>query len=114
MSEHESRRRPEIGPAPGTGRTERRNWAAPRPAAVLRSGIYLLLWALWPLVILNPTSSPLVPFGPLIAAMVVSLLAGGPRELLDLLRQLTPSASQSDPEGDRCHVASLEVLRRAH
>ena len=44
---------------------------------------------LWPLVILNPTSSPLVPFGPLIAAVVVSLLAGGTRELLTLLRQLT-------------------------
>jgi len=50
---------------------------------------YLLSWALWPLVILNPTSSPLVPFGPLIAAIVVSLLAGGPRELWALLRQLT-------------------------
>ena len=50
---------------------------------------YALSWALWPLVILNPTSSPLVPFGPLIAAVVVSLLAGGTRELLTLLRQLT-------------------------
>jgi hypothetical protein len=64
MSEHESRRRPEIGPAPGTGRTERRNWAARRDLLLYFAlGIYLLSWALWPLVILNPTSSPLVPFG---------------------------------------------------
>jgi hypothetical protein len=40
------------------------------------------------LVILNPTSSPLVPFGPLIAAVIVALLAGGRRELWALLRQL--------------------------
>jgi membrane protease YdiL (CAAX protease family) len=50
---------------------------------------YLLSWALWPLVILNPTSSPLVPFGPLIAAVIVALLAGGRRELWALLGQLT-------------------------
>jgi membrane protease YdiL (CAAX protease family) len=37
---------------------------------------------------LNPTSSPLVPFGPLIAAVIVALLAGGRRELWALLRQL--------------------------
>jgi uncharacterized protein len=39
-------------------------------------------------VILSPTSSPLVPFGPLIAALIVALLAGGRRELWALLRQL--------------------------
>jgi membrane protease YdiL (CAAX protease family) len=50
---------------------------------------YLLSWVLWPLVILNPTSSPLVPFGPLIAAVIVALLAGGTKELWALLRQLT-------------------------
>ena len=38
--------------------------------------------------ILNPASSPLVPFGPLIAAVVVSLLSGR-KELWALLRQLT-------------------------
>ena len=38
---------------------------------------------------LESASSPLVPFGPLIAAVVVSLLAGGRKELWALLRQLT-------------------------
>ena len=75
MSEHETRRRPEIGPAPGTGSTQRRNWAARHDLLLYFALAYLRSWALWPLVILNPTSSPLVPFGPLIAAVVVSLLA---------------------------------------
>jgi membrane protease YdiL (CAAX protease family) len=83
-----------ISPSDGTVRAPG-NWAA-RHDLLLFVLAYLLSWALWPLVILNPTSSPLVPFGPLIAAVVVSLLAGGPRELWALLRQLTPLASASD------------------
>jgi hypothetical protein len=38
-------------------------------------------------VILNSTSSPLAPFGPLIAAVIVALLAGGRRELWALLAE---------------------------
>jgi uncharacterized protein len=77
-----------ISPRDGTGRAPG-NWAARHDLLLFFALAYLLSWALWPLVILNPTSSPLVPFGPLIAAVVVSLLAGGPRELWALLRQLT-------------------------
>src|SRR5688572_31099283 len=77
-----------ISPSDGTGHTPG-NWAARQDLLLFFVLAYLLSWALWPLVILNPTSSPLVPFGPLIAAVVVSLLAGGPRELWALLRQLT-------------------------
>jgi membrane protease YdiL (CAAX protease family) len=77
-----------ISPTDGTGRAPG-NWAARHDLVLFFALAYLLSWALWPLVILNPTSSPLVPFGPLIAAVVVSLLAGGPRELWALLRQLT-------------------------
>jgi uncharacterized protein len=56
-------------------------------------GLYLLLafsisWAAWPLVALNPQSSPLVPFGPLIAAVTVSLISGGVRALRGLVAQL--------------------------
>ena len=56
-------------------------------------GLYLLLafvisWAAWPLVALNPQSSPLVPFGPLIAAVTVSLISGGIRALRGLVAQL--------------------------
>ena len=68
--------------------TAPRNWAARHDLVLYFVLAYLLSWALWPLVILNPTSSPLVPFGPLIAAVIVALLAGGRRELWALLRQL--------------------------
>jgi hypothetical protein len=45
-----------AGPATG-------NWAARHDLALYFVLAYLLSWALWPLVILNPSSSPLVPFG---------------------------------------------------
>jgi len=71
-----------------TTRPRIRNWAARHELLLYFVLAYLISWALWPLVILNPTSSPLVPFGPLIAAVVVALWAGGRRELWTLLRQL--------------------------
>ena len=78
-----------IVPDDGTSSAAPGNWAARHDLLLFFVLAYLLSWALWPLVILNPTSSPLVPFGPLIAAVVVSLLAGGRRELWTLVRQLT-------------------------
>jgi uncharacterized protein len=56
-------------------------------------GVYFFLafslsWLPWPLVALNPESSPMVPFGPLIAAVVVTALSGGRRSLGQLLAQL--------------------------
>jgi uncharacterized protein len=68
-----------------------------RPAAGLRAWVrrhdlllyfvlaFLLSWLAWPLVALNPESSPLLPFGPLIAAAVVAALSGGLRELFGQL-----------------------------
>ena len=85
---------PRTGPSEGvspddhTPRAAPRNWAARHELVLFFVLAYLLSWALWPLVILNPTSTPLAPFGPLIAAVIVSLLAGGRRELWDLLSQL--------------------------
>jgi len=49
---------------------------------------YAISWSIWPLVLLNPESSPLVPFGPGLAAVLVAFMAGGRRELMELLRQL--------------------------
>ena len=49
---------------------------------------YLISWSIWPLVLINPASSPLVPFGPGLAAVIVASVAGGRRELFGLLRQL--------------------------
>ena len=65
---------------------------------------YLLSWALWPLVILNPSSSPLIPFGPLLAAVIVALLAGGVRELWVLLKQLGRWECIRSGTSSRCSV----------
>jgi uncharacterized protein len=77
-----------LNPEAETTGTAPRNWAARHDLVLYFVLAYLLSWALWPLVILNPTSSSLVPFGPLIAAVIVALLAGGRHELWALLRQL--------------------------
>ena len=78
----------ELDPEADPTGTARRNWAARHDLVLYFVLAYLLSWVLWPLVILNPTSSPLFPLGPLIAAVIVALLAGGGRELWALLRQL--------------------------
>ena len=67
----------------------RPNWATRHDLILYFLLAFALSWSIWPLIALNPTSSPLVPFGPLIAAVIVSLLAGGLRELRSLLGQLT-------------------------
>jgi uncharacterized protein len=79
MSERRSGQSHGVGPDPAANGSEPGNWAARHDLLLYFMLAYLLSWALWPLVILNPTSSPLVPFGPLVAAVIVSLLAGGPR-----------------------------------
>ncbi|HEY3574068.1 MAG TPA: type II CAAX endopeptidase family protein [Arthrobacter sp.] len=49
---------------------------------------FAISWLVWPLTLLNPNSSPLIPFGPAVAAATTAFLAGGKSELLQLLRQL--------------------------
>lgn len=49
---------------------------------------FLLSWLPWPLVLLNPDSSPMVPFGPLLAAVAAAALSGGYRSVGRLLGQL--------------------------
>jgi membrane protease YdiL (CAAX protease family) len=65
-----------------------RRWSAGHEVALYLVLAYVISWSIWPLVLLNPESSPLVPFGPGLAAVVVALVAGGRRELVGLLRQL--------------------------
>jgi uncharacterized protein len=89
MAGHKTGRGQGIGPASDSGNPMPGNWAARHELLLYFALAFVVSWATWPLVIWNPASSPLVPFGPLIAAVVVALLAGGWRELLALLRQLT-------------------------
>jgi uncharacterized protein len=70
-------------------REKRPRWAARHDLVLYFVLAFALSWSIWPLILINPTSSPLVPFGPLIAAVGVSLFAGGVSELGILLRQLT-------------------------
>ena len=65
-----------------------RTWVSRHEVALYLVLAYGISWSIWPLVFLNPESSPLVPFGPGLAAVLVALIAGGRLELIGLLRQL--------------------------
>jgi membrane protease YdiL (CAAX protease family) len=65
-----------------------RRWMARHEVVLYLVLAYLISWSIWPLVLINPDSSPLVPFGPGLAAVIVASVAGGRRELFGLLRQL--------------------------
>ncbi len=65
------------------------SWSRRHDLALFLVLAFLLSWLPWPLVALNPDSSPMVPFGPLLAAIVVAVLTEGRRGLGRLLGQLT-------------------------
>lgn len=65
-----------------------REWVARHDIVLYLVLAYVISWSIWPLVLLNPESSPLVPFGPGLAAVLVAAVAGGRAGLLGLLRQL--------------------------
>jgi hypothetical protein len=65
-----------------------RSWVARHELVLYFVLAFLLSWAIWPLMLLNPDSSPLVPFGPLLAALIVTALVGGWRGTAALLGQL--------------------------
>jgi len=83
--------RPELHEAPAipeaTTRTIRR-WAARHEIVLYLVVAYALSWSIWPLVLANPESSPMVPFGPSLAALLVAGLVGGRRHVSELLRGL--------------------------
>jgi hypothetical protein len=61
----------------------RPTWVARHELPVFFALTFVLSWLFWPFTLLNPDSSPLVPFGPLLAAVAVTALAGGRRQVLD-------------------------------
>ena len=88
MSQRDAGRNQGIGPDTDTSQSVASNWFARHDLLLYFILAYVLSWAIWPLVIVNPESTPLVPFGPLLAAVIVALLAGGLKELRTLLGQL--------------------------
>jgi membrane protease YdiL (CAAX protease family) len=63
-------------------------WARRRDLPLYFVLAFGLSWWPWPLVAMNPDSSPMVPFGPLLAAIIAAALTGGRRELRRLVTQL--------------------------
>ena len=63
-------------------------WPAAHRLALFFALAFAISWVVWPLTLFNPNSSPLIPFGPALAAAITAFLAGGKAELLRLLRQL--------------------------
>ncbi|HEU5484603.1 MAG TPA: type II CAAX endopeptidase family protein [Microlunatus sp.] len=74
-------------PDPGPG-ADHRGWIRRHRLPIFFVLAFGLSWLPWPLVLLNPASSPMVPFGPLLAAIIAALLSGGWRSLARLLGQL--------------------------
>ena len=73
--------------------SEARSWTIRRRAARYEVVVYLVVayalsWSIWPLVLANPESTPMVPFGPALAAVLVAGLVGGRRQLSALLHGL--------------------------
>jgi hypothetical protein len=66
----------------------RGTWTVRRRLTLFFVLAFLISWLIWPLTLLNPQSSPMAPFGPAVAAVVVTLLSEGQDGLLRLVRQL--------------------------
>jgi membrane protease YdiL (CAAX protease family) len=66
-----------------------RGWIAGHDIQLYFVLAFLLSWCIWPLMLLNADSSPLVPFGPAIAALTVVAIVGGKHGLVALLNQLS-------------------------
>ena len=66
-----------------------RKWVARHELGLFFVLAFLLSWAIWPLVLLNSDSSPLVPFGPLMAALIVTALSEGGQGVAALMRKMS-------------------------
>ena len=70
-------------------------WARRRDLPLYFVLAFGLSWWPWPLVAVNPDSSPMVPFGPLLAAVIAAALTGGRRELRPAGHPARPMAVHS-------------------
>jgi membrane protease YdiL (CAAX protease family) len=64
----------------------RSNWVARHQIAAFLIIAFALSWWPWPFTLINPDSTPIVSFGPVIAAIVVAAAAGGRAYVIALLR----------------------------
>jgi membrane protease YdiL (CAAX protease family) len=61
------------------------NWVKRHDITVFLVLAFALSWSIWPLVLANPESVPMIPYGPFIAVFVVLALARGWAGVRDLL-----------------------------
>jgi hypothetical protein len=62
------------------------NWVARNQLTAFLLLAFALSWWPWPFTLINPDSTPIVSFGPAIAAIVVAAVAGGRSYVMALLR----------------------------
>ena len=64
------------------------NWVKRHDLAVFLVLAFGLSWSIWPLTLLNPESTPMIPYGPIIAVFIVLALARGWAGVWDLLASI--------------------------
>jgi membrane protease YdiL (CAAX protease family) len=64
------------------------NWLKRNDLAVFLFLAFALSWFIWPLVLVNPESVPMIPYGPFIAVFVVLALTRGWAGVRDLLASM--------------------------
>ena len=64
------------------------NWVKRHDLAVFLILAFALSWSIWPFVLTNPESTPMLPYGPIIAAIIVLALTRGWASVRDLLRSI--------------------------
>ncbi len=77
-----------VATAPGGAPVAPARWSGRRQVVMFLLLAAGLSWWTWPLTLLNPDSTALVPWGPTIAALIVTGLAYGRRELGRLALQM--------------------------
>jgi hypothetical protein len=53
------------------------NWVKRHDLAVFLVLAFVLSWWTWPFILANPESVPMIPYGPIIAAIIVLALTRG-------------------------------------
>jgi CAAX protease family protein len=64
------------------------NWVKRHDLAVFLVLAFALSWSIWPLTLLNPESTLMIPYGPIIAVFIVLALSRGWAGVRDLLASI--------------------------
>jgi hypothetical protein len=76
--------KPDLSGGPSASRS---NWVARNQGTDFLLLAFALSWWPWPFTLINPDSTPIVSFGPAIAAVVVASAAAGRRYVKGFMRR---------------------------